>query len=289
MMKAIIQSALNQVQLTDIQEPKFSPISLEIETKYAPFLRYDLLKLNGTVPAQLPQVMGYSATGIVTKAGSLRSKSLLHQKVLVLNPWGTFQEKSISNIPPLTIPITDGVALKEAAALVGGPDLALTLFKIITQKQKHVIIYGADSVTGLTLMQLLTWHSQIRFTPMVRSISENYLKSKITNYQIRITTALNANNNLVIDLVGPAINHQLANHLTRGDEILTVAQKDTPGLQFISRPAFPKDYQFLMNEIKARRLFIPINRVFAYSDIKNALSFQRNNPSRGRNLISFEK
>lgn len=60
---AIIQSALNQAKLTDIQMPTFSPISLEIETKYAPLLRYDLLKLNGTITTTSPQIMGYGGTG----------------------------------------------------------------------------------------------------------------------------------------------------------------------------------------------------------------------------------
>src|SRR5699024_6000023 len=116
--------------------------------------------------------------GAVTRGGSLRSNSLLHQKVLVLNPWGTFQEKIISNIPPLVIPIPDNVALKEATALVGGADLALTLFKIIKQKDKQVLIYGADSVTGLVLIQLLTRHTDINFIPHVRAISKTYLNER---------------------------------------------------------------------------------------------------------------
>lgn len=93
-MKAIIQSALNQAKLTDIQMPTFSPISLEIETKYAPLLRYDLLKLNGTITTTSPQIMGYGGTGAVTSVGSLRSNSLLHQKVLVLNPLGNLSRKN---------------------------------------------------------------------------------------------------------------------------------------------------------------------------------------------------
>ena len=288
-MKAIIQTTLNQAQLTDIQEPNFSPISIQIKTKYVPLLRYDLLKLAGSIPSKLPAVMGYGATGIVKKVGALRSNSLLNQRVLVLHPWGTFQEKITSDIPPLTIPIIEGVSFTEATALIGGADLALTLFKIIKQKKKPVIIYGADSVTGLILMQLLTQYSSLNFTPKVRPVSLGYLNEKIKEYNIKPTFKTHSSNNLVIDLVGSAINQQLFRHVYQDDEVISVAQKDTSGIHFISKPAFPKDYQFLMKEIKAKRLFIPVNQIFSYQDFKNAINFQKNTPSRGRNLISFEE
>ena len=135
-MKAIIQTTLNQAQLTDIQEPRFSSISIKIKTKYVPLLRYELLKLDGSIPSKLPMIMGYGATGIVTKVGALRSNPLLNQRVLVLHPWGTFQEGIVSDIPPLTIPIIDGVSFTEATALIGGVDLALTLFKLSKKKNR---------------------------------------------------------------------------------------------------------------------------------------------------------
>lgn len=274
-MKAIIQTALNQIQLTDLQEPRFSPISIQIKTKYVPLLRYDLLKLDGSIPTKMPAIIGYGATGIVTKVGTLRSNSLLNQRVLVLHPRGTFQEKIVSDIPPLAIPIIDGVSFTEATALIGGADLALTLFKLIKQKEKQVIIYGADSVTGLVLMQLLTQYGNLSFTPKVRSISLDYLNEKIKEYNIKPTFKTHSSNNLVIDLVGSAINQQLFRHISQGDEVISVAQKDTSDMHFISKPAFPKDYQFLMKEIKAKRLFIPLNQIFSYQDFKNAINFQK--------------
>lgn len=287
-MKAIIQTTLNQAQLTDIQEPRFSSISIKIKTKYVPLLRYELLKLDGSIPSKLPMIMGYGATGIVTKVGALRSNPLLNQRVLVLHPWGTFQEEIVSDIPLLTIPIIDGVSFTEATALIGGVDLALTLFKLIKQKEKQVIIYGADSVTGLVLMQLLTQYGNLNFTPKVRSVSLDYLNEKTKEYNIKPTFKTHSSNNLVIDLVGSAINQQLFRHISQGDEVISVAQKDTSGIHFISKPAFPKDYQFLMKAIKAKRLLISLNQIFSYQDFKAAINFQKNTPSRGRNLISFE-
>ena len=38
----------------------------------------------------------------------------------------------------------------------------------------------------------------------------------------------------------------------------------------------------------AKRLFIPINHTFHYTQFQEALTYQKTNPSRGRNLISFE-
>ena len=43
-----------------------------------------------------------------------------------------------------------------------------------------------------------------------------------------------------------------------------------------------------MNEIANKRLFIPINHTFHYTQFQEALTYQKTNPSRGRNLISFE-
>ena len=261
-MKAIIQTGYNQANLQDIPTSLFSPISVKIKTKLVPLLRYDLLKLSGEVPTQIPSILGYGALGTVIDVGTLRSTNLINQRVICLNPWGTFQEEIISNIPPLVIPIIEKISDEEAV--------------------------GADSVTGLVLMQLLTQHTNSMFVPKVRSRSQNYLDQKIEEYHIRAVSNLSQQDHLVIDLVGNAIQNELTKHLQNREEIISVAQKDIPGIKFISRPSFPKDYQFLMNEIANKRLFIPINHTFHYTQFQEALTYQKTNPSRGRNLISFE-
>ncbi|WPE31120.1 hypothetical protein PWA57_01280 [Lactobacillus johnsonii] len=287
-MKAIIQTGYNQANLQDIPTSLFSPISVKIKTKLVPLLRYDLLKLSGEVPTQIPSILGYGALGTVIDVGTLRSTNLINQRVICLNPWGTFQEEIISNIPPLVIPIIEKISDEEAVGLIGGADLALTLFKIVKNINKPIIIYGADSVTGLVLMQLLTQHTNSMFVPKVRSRSQNYLDQKIEEYHIRAVSNLSQQDHLVIDLVGNTIQNELTKHLQNREEIISVAQKDIPGIKFISRPSFPKDYQFLMNEIANKRLFIPINHTFHYTQFQEALTYQKTNPSRGRNLISFE-
>ena len=81
----------------------------------------------------------------------------------------------------------------------------MTLFKIIKQKDKQVLIYGADSVTGLVLMQLLTRHTDINFIPHVRAISKTYLNERLDEYNIEIAPNIRTNSRLIIDLAGPAI------------------------------------------------------------------------------------
>ncbi|RMC47982.1 hypothetical protein [Lactobacillus sp. ESL0225] len=288
-MKAIIQTGYNKTQIKEMPSIPLSPISIKVKTNFVPLLRYDLLKINGQVPTKLPSILGYGATGTVVAIGNLRSSSLLNKRVLILNPWGTFQEKITSNIPPLTIPILDNVSNEEATGLIGGADLALSLFKIVKNTFKQIIIYGADSVTGLVLMQLLTRFTKVPFIPKARTLSANYLKQKINEYNIKPDIEATAQkNNLIIDLVGSDINDKLYQHIQNNDEVISVAQNDLLGVKFISKPALPKDYSFLMNEISNNRLFIPINQIFNYKNFNEAIEYQTTSPSRGRNLISFK-
>lgn len=286
-MKAVIQTGYQMAKLLDIDQPNLLPISVKIETKFVPILRYDLLKLNGKINVDYPKIMGYGGAGIVTQVGSLRSKSLLNKKVIFLNPWGSFQEQVVSNIPPLVIPILKNISLKDAASLIGGADLAVTLYKLIVKRRKDVIIYGANSITGLVLMQLLTHHSNLRIVPKFRPESQNYLNQKIAQYNIRIQDQLPNYEYIVVDLVGEQINDQLSLHSSEGLEVISVAQKSRPGIKFISQPNFPQDYIFLMNEINNGNLRIPIGKMFSLDNFAKAFAYQANNHSRGRNLLSF--
>lgn len=286
-MKAIIQTDYQKANVVEINTPSLLPISVKVETKYVPILRYDLLKLSGKISTSYPKVMGYGGAGVVTQVGNLRSSSLLNKKVIFLNPWGSFQEYVISNIPPLVIPVPKNVSLKEAASLIGGPDLAVTLYKLIKKKNKDVIIYGANSVTGLVLMQLLTQYTKLNIVPKVRADSEGYLKYKIAQYNIRTHNKPSSSEYTVIDLVGEAINNQLLLEYYGETEIISVAQKDVPGIKFISQPNLPQDYKFLMQEISKNNLFIPINEIFSFREFDAAFNYQANSHSRGRNLLSF--
>ncbi|CAM3144872.1 hypothetical protein SAMN04487792_0455 [Lactobacillus bombicola] len=138
-------------------------------------------------------------------------------------------------------------------------------------------------------MQLLTRFTKVPFIPKARTLSANYLKQKINEYNIKPDIEATAQkNNLIIDLVGSAINDKLYQHIQNNDEVISVAQNDLFGVKFISKPALPKDYSFLMNEISNNRLFIPINQIFNYKNFNEAIEYQTTSPSRGRNLIFFK-
>lgn len=286
-MKAVIQTGYQRAEILDINQSDLLPISLKIKTRFVPILRYDLLKLNGTINVDYPKIMGYGGVGIVTQVGNLRSKSLLNKKVLFLNPWGSFQEQIISNIPPLVIPILEGISLKDAALLIGGADLAVTLYKLIMKRHKDVVIYGANSITGLVLMQLLTRHSNLGIVPKVRPESKKYLDQKIAQYNIRTQDQLFNHEYIVVDLVGEQINDQLLLHSHDGIEVVSVAQPSKPGIKFISKPNFLQDYRFLMNEVNKENLSIPIGKIFSLDNFADAFEYQANSHSRGRNLLVF--
>lgn len=286
-MKAVIQTGYQRAEILDINQSNLLPISVKVKTKFVPILRYDLLKLTGAINVDYPKIMGYGGVGIVTQVGSLRSKFLLNKKVLFLNPAGSFQEQIISNIPPLVIPILENISLKDAALLIGGADLAVTLYKLIMKKHKDVVIYGANSITGLVLMQLLTHHSNLAIVPKVRPESKKYLDQKIAQYNIRIQDQLLNHEYIVVDLVGEQINNQLFLHSHDGIEVISVAQPNKPGIKFISQPNFPRDYIFLMKEINKGNLYIPIGKIFSFVNFADAFEYQANSHSRGRNLLAF--
>jgi NADPH:quinone reductase-like Zn-dependent oxidoreductase len=76
-------------------------------------------------------------------------------------------------LPPLVIPIPKGVKDEEAVALIGGGDVALTFLKLLRKSSpKQIIIYGANSVTGLILMQLLTNLTKLSIVPMTTKASQ---------------------------------------------------------------------------------------------------------------------
>lgn len=104
-MEAIIQTGYSPdtLKIGKIDGDVFHPTSIFIETTIVPLLPYDLMKLQGKIPVNVPNVPGYGAVGVVKKVGALRSNDLLNQRVIVMNPNGTFKQNITSNMPPLSI------------------------------------------------------------------------------------------------------------------------------------------------------------------------------------------
>lgn len=291
-MKAIIQMGYQgaiSAEVSDIAEDKFLPNSLEVTTTLVPLLPYDIYKLRGEVPVNLPSVPGYAAVGVITKVGGIRSKKLLNERVLVLNPSGTFKSKIVASIPLLTIKIPEHVTDEQAAAVVGGLDTALTLSKKINASSaKNIILTGANSVIGLALLQLLRDTTKTIF-PIVSEKSQKYFQEKQQTYRLPEYTEMSnvsSKNTLVIDIAGQE--KLLEHYLTHNFDILSIALQNIPGVNFISEFVFPGEYTKMFSWLQSGDIILPIDHVFSYNDVRVAIDYQSESHSRGRNLITFE-
>lgn len=290
-MKAVIQRDTNGIKALDfgeIEVEKFLPTSILIKTSMVPLLPYDVMKLNGKIPVTLPHVLGYGAVGRVEKVGKFRSEKLINQRVLVLNPSGTFKERITSHIPPLTISIPDAVTDSQAVSVVDGLDTAFVLYKkIIKSSHQIIVITGANSVIGLALLQLLK-SSDKTIVPLIREKSANYFQKRCKDYQLPVYSGdenLKLEATLVVDIAGQEI--LLKSYIERGVDIISIAQQNILGVRFISEGIFPGEYAKLLELLKNGDIILPIDREFYYHEIKEAINYQENFPSRGRNLISF--
>lgn len=292
-MKAVVQTGTHgasSVAISEVEESPFFPTSVEIKTKKVPLLPYDIMKLYGEIEVGIPNILGYGAVGVVTKVGALRSKSLLGKRVIVLNPGGTFREKIISSMPPLTITVPDGVNDAEAAVVVGGADTAYMLMKkILHFKMKKVIILGANSVVGTILMQLLKIeYSDIKIIPKVRKESQAYFEKLVEKLEMAsfISAEEMTEDTLVVDIAG---NRDLVTYYSgRSFQIISVAIQDMVGPMFVSEPIFPKEYSLIFDMIAQKTLRVFVNQDFSVNKISEAINYQKNSHSRGRNVISFE-
>lgn len=293
MVQAVLQTGsmgVQSISITDIEPDSFLPTSIEIKTLAVPILPYDVMKLSGLLPTKTPTIMGYGAVGEVIKIGTLRSSKLLHNRVLVLNPNGTFKENIISNFPPLTIPIPNNVSNQEAATVIGGLDTSLVLYKkIINHSAQNIIITGADSVIGLGLLQLLRDTEKSIF-PKVRPTSNDYFKRRVLEMHLPdyydFDDTVSRENTLVIDIAGKI--ELIQPYLRNNFPVMSVALPNVAGVGFISEPIFPKDYRLLLQKISERKLLTPIDQIFELNEVKQAFNYQQNNVSRGRNILLFK-
>lgn len=279
-MKAIISSIPPQV--VEIENKSIIPTAIKIKTTFAPLLRYDQLTLNNSHQ----KIMGYGATGIVTEVGILRSPKLMNQHVLFLNPRGTFQEYNISSIPPYCLPIPEHVSDQEAAALIGGADIAMVLLKKIQKTDfDQIIILGANSIVSLALMQLINQNTDLKILPRVRDHAKSFLITFADANNIKFDQKPSSKP-LVIDTANQGYLDEINFYLSKNIDVWSVSRNDILGASFISQPLLPSGYQFLLGELAAGRLSIPIDKIFQFYNINHALTYL-SSPARGRTLIQF--
>ncbi|WP_414692981.1 alcohol dehydrogenase catalytic domain-containing protein, partial [Oenococcus oeni] len=82
---------------------------------------------------QLPRVIGIGGVGTVIEVGHNRDQKLLHQRVLVMHPKGSYQEFILNTNSDWLFPLPINVSNAEAATLTAGPGVALALTEFIKQ------------------------------------------------------------------------------------------------------------------------------------------------------------
>lgn len=97
--------------------------------------------------AKLPRIIGVGGVGQVIAVGAHRDPTLLHRRVLVLQPTGTYCEVLLSEQPDQLFPLPDSVDNASAASLIAGPGTAKVLLNVAANyPDAPLIITGANSV-----------------------------------------------------------------------------------------------------------------------------------------------
>lgn len=305
-MKAVIQndySGVAGLQIKNIDEGKASPLSAVIENKYVPVLPYDWMteygQLRGMRSVKLPMIIGYGFGGVVSKVGMLRDKHLVGKKVIGANPSGSAQEVINSQLPPLLFEVPDNVALADATTLIGGADAAQHAVDMLRINSNDVVLLtGASGGVGTYVIQLLKLKG-VKVIALANEENMDFVKSVgagITlNYQEDLITQFTGieSPNKVIDTVG---NTTLLNTICGYFDTLSIlslsitnfsVSKSNQNFQFSNGSIGIDGYKRLLQLMADNKIHAYIQKIFPYSDVKNAHLVSKNEHSRGRILLEF--
>lgn len=279
-----MQVIYNQLPLMVSQgsQRNLGPTELEVRTTYVPILRYDGMQLGRT-----KKVLGYGGVGRVEKVGALRSENWLNKRVLFMNPMGTWQTVNYPMIPPYNFEIPENVSDQSAAAIIGGADIALVLAqKIQRQHARQVIILGANSVVGLSLMQILRTTSNVKIVEKVRPQSQAFFNDFCEQINFKLDTEVFEEKTVVIDLAKAGYLAEINAYQTFGYKVWSIARNDIMGVQFISEPLLPHGYQKLLEMLAEKTLVMPLAAEYDYRQV-NLEVLQNSGGARGRKLLKF--
>ncbi|GAX01791.1 quinone oxidoreductase family protein [Secundilactobacillus silagei] len=240
--------------------------------------------------AQLPRIIGIQGAGQVVEVGENRNQSLLNQRVLVINPAGTYSEYVRSTNPDWLFLLPDAVSNEAAAAL--SASTALTLKKFIdVSDADNIVLTGANSVIGLTLLQLLHNESR-RIYPVVTSESLTYFKEQMPSLTAYTSNQLPqlTGKTLILDTVGiVSLLETLVARTTEASVTSIVIMKDPglPNFTFIHDDFNADDYRMFIHQLATGELKPLINRAFPITETKKAQHFAKETHSRGRVLVAF--
>lgn len=302
-MQAIIQESFNglsDLKVREIFDPKISPLSVLIRTKYTPVLPYDWRTESGELkqmrPVKLPMVIGYGFAGVVEKIGSLRSGDLVGKKVIGASMNGSASTLIDSRIPPLLFLVPENVELKDAATIIGGADAALGIInRVRIEPDDFVLVTGASGGIGTYLIQLL---KQIGTKVIAIGHSSNieFLEQLgadiVVDYTNDIFQQLQKIGNVtkVIDTAGSIKILEMVSSIFPSNAIISVAITNFNSKQFsfIHPNIYPNDYQNLLKMLSTGELHSYIQEVFDYRDVIQAQTLSRDTHSQGRILLKYD-
>ncbi|KRK63559.1 hypothetical protein FC72_GL001466 [Companilactobacillus tucceti DSM 20183] len=297
-MEAIIQDSYNGIddlKIKEVEEPKLSPFSALVETKYTPVLPYDWRTETGELqmirPVKLPIVIGYGFGGIVKSVGSLRNNNLVGQKVIGASISGSNSTLVDSKMPPLLFKVPEGVDLAAATSIIGGADAALGIInKLHLDTTDKVLITGASGGIGTYLIQLLRLR-HIKVIAMGHTSNLKFLKKvgadEVIDYTENISEQLLYHNDItqVVDTAGNIKLLEAISEINSSKNIVSIATNRFSN--FIHPNIFPSDYEKLLRMLLKGELHAYIQDVFSYKDVRMAQSISQKHHSQGRILLSY--
>ncbi|MFC6322175.1 zinc-binding dehydrogenase [Companilactobacillus baiquanensis] len=297
-MQAIIQDSFNGIEdlkIKEIADPKISPLSVLVETKYTPVLPYDWRTESGELqnirPLRLPIIIGYGFGGIVKNVGSLRSSKLIGQKVIGASMSGSNSALIDSKIPPLLFKVPDKVDLSKATTIIGGADAALGIInKLQVKANEKILITGSSGGIGTYLIQLLKLKN-VQVVALGHSSNLEFLKKigadQVIDYSSNVLKQLLNHKDItqIVDTAGNINLLKIISEVFPDRRIFSIAN-DQFG-QFIQPRIFPKDYENLLNMLSSGQLQAYIQNIFNFRDVRTAQALSKNHHSQGRILLSY--
>lgn len=301
-MQAIIQETYNGISDLKIQkvpDPRLSPLSVLVRTKYTPVLPYDWRTETGELkqirPVKLPIIIGYGFAGMVENVGKLRSKELIGKKVIGASMSGSSSTIIDSRIPPLLFPVPENVELSDAATIIGGADAALGIINSSHINSGDVILVtGASGGIGTYLIQLLK-----RVGSKVIAVGHNsnieFLKQVgadiVVDYTRDIFQQLHEIDNVtkIIDTAGNIQMLEIISSIFSSSSIISVAINhfNSNHFSFIHPNIYPSDYQNLLDMLSTGELQSYIQKIFDYRDVIQAQIISKDSHSQGRILLKY--
>ncbi|WP_203638248.1 quinone oxidoreductase family protein [Levilactobacillus wangkuiensis] len=307
-MQAIVQDSYNGIDaLTLVTKPTpklLNPLAVRVDTHFTPVMPYDVLTETGQLkqrrPVKLPIVVGYGFGGIVREVGQLRNARFRNQPVIGIQLAGSHQEQLLSALPPLLVPVPQGVSLADATTVIGGADAAyFALKKSRLTAGETVLITGATGSVGTYLVQLArlagchviaVGHSSRH--ALLTDLGAEHVLDYDRPLEEQLTTT---NVDQLIDLAG---NTSLLDHLSAElgpANILSLALPDyrpafpEQSFTFASGAITPGNYRWLLNQLATGALTAVIQERLPFTAVKTAQHHLMTKHSAGRILLTYQQ